>query len=349
MNKTLKTILTVTIILSAASALVILPLLLNYIPENEASLAGNTGGNLYNGGLFCEADGKVYFANSYDYGSLYSMNADETGIQKLLSSNAYSINAGGRFLYYCQGSDASGSGLGYLRSADGLYRCRTNGNSATLLEGSTIITASLCGNDLYYLKRDPGKEVTFLSPDPNSLFKMGIDENEETRVLDYTADPSSIDNGKIYFTGSGTDHYLRELDAATGNVADLLQINVYHPVYDGGFLYYMDTEQDYRLCRYSLSGNQTEILTTDRVDTYNIKDGIIFYQKNSSDDPALIRMNSDGSNPEIVAAGNYTKINMTSIYAYYQQFGDTLSTYRTPLFGTPEMSVFTGALEAAKD
>ncbi len=349
MNKTLKRILTLTILISAAAALVILTLFLNHIPENEAALAGNTGGNLYNGGLFCEADGKVYFANSYDYGSLYSMNVDETGIKKLLSSNAYSINTDGRFLYYCQSAAASGSGLGYLRSADGLYRCRANGNSAVLLEGSSVIAASLCGNDLYYLKRDPGKDVTFLSPDPNSLFKMGIDGNEEMRVLDYHADPSSFVNGRIYFTGSGTDHYLRELDVATGAVTDVLQINVYHPVYDDGYLYFMDTEQNYRLCRYSLSGNQTEILTADRVDTYNIKDGIIFYQKNSSDDPALIRMNSDGSNPETVAAGNYTKINMTSIHAYYQEFGDAVTTYRTPLFGTPEMSVFAGALEAVSD
>ncbi len=349
MNKNLKIILILSVIILAGAALTFLYLRSGQIPANDANLAGNTGGNLYNGGLFCEADGTVYFANSYDYGSLYAMNSDETGIKKLLSANVYSVNAGGRFLYYCQGDSENSTGLGYMRSVEGIYRCRTNGKSSVRLENTAVITAALCGNELYYLKRDSGKEVNFLNQDPNSLFKTGLDGSEEIKVLDYTADPSSFYNGQIYFTGSGTDHYLRALDLASGSVTDVLTNNVYHPVYEEGYLYYMDTEQNYRLCRYSLNGNQTEVLTADRVDAYNIRNGVIFYQKNSRDEPALIRMNSDGSNPETVAAGNYTKINMTTQYAYYQEYGDALSTYRTPLYGSAEMSIFSAALEAVDD
>lgn len=349
MNKKIKVTLTLCIFTLIIATLFLLSHILNRIPENDVNLAGNTGGNLYNGGLFCEADGKVYFANSYDGGTLYSMNIDETDLKKLISASVYSINAGGKYLYYCQGPAPNGEGLGYLRSVDGLFRCKTNGNSSVRLKDMSVTTVTLCGNELYFLNLDSTREVDFMNQDPNSLYKMKIDGTEETRVLDYTADPSSFYNGMIYFTGSGTDHYLRQLDVATDNVSTVLQNNVYHPVYDDGYLYYMDTEQNYRLCRYSLTGNQTEILTEDRVDTYNIRNGILFYQKNSADDPALIRMISDGSNPEIVAAGNYTRINMTSQYAYYQEFGDGRSTYRTPLYGAAEMAVFTAALEAADD
>ncbi|MDE7206260.1 MAG: DUF5050 domain-containing protein, partial [Lachnospiraceae bacterium] len=41
------------------------------IPENPPGTIGNTSGNLYNGGLFCESDGYVYFSNPYDSNALY--------------------------------------------------------------------------------------------------------------------------------------------------------------------------------------------------------------------------------------------------------------------------------------
>ena len=39
---------------------------LSVIPENDPTLVGNTAGNLYNGGYFCESGDKVYFSNAYD-------------------------------------------------------------------------------------------------------------------------------------------------------------------------------------------------------------------------------------------------------------------------------------------
>ena len=53
------------VILLMAVSLVISSFM-NRIPSNDISVTGNTGGNLNNGGLFCELDGKIYFANSYD-------------------------------------------------------------------------------------------------------------------------------------------------------------------------------------------------------------------------------------------------------------------------------------------
>ena len=52
---------------------------------NADDLIGNTAGNIYNGGLFCERDGKIYFSNDNDDGSLYVMNAnaDLTSVKKL--------------------------------------------------------------------------------------------------------------------------------------------------------------------------------------------------------------------------------------------------------------------------
>ncbi len=43
-------------------AIFVIVLLGGRIPMNDDYAVGNTPGNLNNGGYFCEADGKVYFA-----------------------------------------------------------------------------------------------------------------------------------------------------------------------------------------------------------------------------------------------------------------------------------------------
>ena len=43
------------------------------IKYNTSYVNGNTAGNLYNAGLFCEKNGTVYFANPDDDYRLYSM------------------------------------------------------------------------------------------------------------------------------------------------------------------------------------------------------------------------------------------------------------------------------------
>lgn len=62
---------------------------------NNDNAVGNTSGNLLNGGLFCEYDGKIYFANPNDYNRLYVMNSDCTDIKKLNEDSVAYINVCG--------------------------------------------------------------------------------------------------------------------------------------------------------------------------------------------------------------------------------------------------------------
>ena len=43
------------------------------VPLNPVGTVGNTAGNLYNEGLFCEYDGTVYFVNTYSNGGIFSL------------------------------------------------------------------------------------------------------------------------------------------------------------------------------------------------------------------------------------------------------------------------------------
>lgn len=308
------------------------------IPENDITITGNTGGNLNNGGLFAEADGRVYFSNSYDYGCLYSMNTDETNLTKLTTSAVNAINVGGNYLYYYLDSAQSGQGFGYVIHSYGIFRSQTDGSNSTCLDRQACVTMQLTGNYLYYQR--------YNNTDYTKFYKIKTDQSEQSLVSDEIINPAACHNGIIYYNGTANDHHLYALDTQTDTSSLVLQGNICYPVYEQNYIYYMDAASNYQLCRYSLLDNSISVLTTDRVDTYNVGNGYIYYQKNSADAPALMRMELDGSNPEIIALGNYSDINLTSQYAYFHAFGSDTPIYRTP-HGYIEVSEFTAAKTAA--
>ena len=109
----------------------------------------------------------------------------------------------------------------------------------------------------------------------------------------------------------------------------------------------MDVENNYRLCRYSLSRNEVEVLTEERTDCFNVGYGYVYYQVNGGE-ACLKCMRDDGSDSWVIAEGNYTAIHMTSQYVYFQMFGETSTWYHSPL-GSQSYSGFDAARQAALD
>ena len=307
---------------------------------NDGYVTGNTAGNLNNGGLYAESNGKVYFSNAYDNGCLYSMNSDETEIKKLSTNQVNSINVGGNFLYYYMDSSGGGTGLGYVVRTYGVYRSKLNGNDSKCLDRNAAVTMQLVGDYIYY-QRYNNKDFT-------KFYKVKTDKTENELVSDMIINPAACYNGVIYFNGTEENHYLYSLDTRTGLISTVFEGNLWYPAYNAGYIYYMDVSSNYRLCRYSLSENTVEILTNDRVDTFNVGDSYIYYQRNSASDPALMRMRLDGSEPEVVASGNYTNINLTSTYAYFNAFGMDVPVYHTPVNGPVNVTTFTAAMDAVE-
>lgn len=308
------------------------------IPENPPGTIGNSAGNLNNSGLFCEYNGKVYFANSFDGGHLYSMGVDESNLEKLNNSNVCNILAGGEFLYYFSLGASGDSGLGSVRVPKSFNRCKLDGSSVTGLTRDTVISAQLVDNHLYLLTGDDATP---------SFDKMKIDKSEQIHLADYIINPACAVNGTIYYNGTQTEHYLHALDTATHVSNVVWEGNIWNPIVEGDYVYYMDVANDYRLCRYSLSQNVVEVLTDDRVDCFNVGKGYIYYQKNGTS-PSLNCMLTDGSNQFVLAEGNYTNINITSAFVYFQEFGNDTTLYHSYL-GSNSVDIFVAAREAAKE
>lgn len=302
------------------------------LASNPVGTIGNSAGNLNNKGLFCEQDGTVYFSNAADNGRLYAMNADETNIRKLSDLHVQNILIGGNYLYFFQLGASGEAGIGNVISVSSFNRSNLKGKDVTALTRDTVITAQLVDNDLYLLTSAPGG---------CRFIKMKTDKSETVTLADYEINPSCAVNGLIYYNGTRSNHYLYALDTATGSSRELWKGNIWEPVAEGDYVYYMDVENDYRLCRYSMSQNIIEVLTNDRVDCFNLGYGYIYYQKNG-DTPQLKCMRTDGTEVMVVAEGNYTNINMTSQYVYFQEFGYESSLYHSPLgsMGFSQFSVF---------
>ncbi len=339
MTTTKRNIIIVCIVVIVLASLFAVAIFSGRIPMNDVSTVGNTAGNLNNGGLFCESDGRVYFSNAYDNNALYSMNADETDMVKLNSNSVASINAGGDYLYYYMESGTNGKGLGFMGRTAGIYRSEKDGGHVACLDRTYAVTMQLCGSYLYYQDYN-NKTGTVLS-------KIKIDKSEKTEVADYVINPASYMNGLIYFNGTQNDHALYTLNTATDAITSVWAGNIWNPVYLNGFVYYMDVLNDYRLCRYNMAENVIEVLTNDRVDFFNIYADYIYYQKSSKTDPALKRMYTDGSSPEVVASGVYENINITSQYVYFNQYGASVPVYKTATFGNINVTTFDAAANAA--
>lgn len=344
-NNQRATLVTIFFFLSIILSLVLYALFHGRIKQNPPGTVGNTAGNLNNTGLFCEHNGTVYFANAYDNGTLYSMNADETNVRKLSNAQVQYINAGGDYLYYYQSDTAREKDLGSITRSLGLYRFDTKGKKAACLKRNPCMYVTLVDNTLYYLY--------FGNKDGATLYQIDTDKKNEQETIDELVNPVCVQNGVIYYNGTADDHYLYSYDTATSASSLIWEGNLWNPVIWDDYVYYMDVSNNYRLCRRLLTSPgesaDIEILTTDRIDMFNLSGDYIYYQKSSQTEPALKRMRIDGSENEIIAEGVYQNINITSYYVYFNEYGAPYPIYKTPVGGAPNVTEFTAARDAVTE
>lgn len=327
MRTKIRNTLIVLLILIVLAVLAVVFYLNQRIPENPPGTVGNTAGNINNNGLFCEYNGTVYFSNVYDGGSLYAMDLDESNVRKLNDMKVRNILAGGNYLYYFQTGSANPieSGFGQLPGRHTLERCKLDGSDSYAITTDVVVTGQLVDSYLYLLTT---------SNSGTSFYKMKIDNTDKTELADYNINPACAQNGVIYYSGTQTNHYLYALNTATDNSSEFWRGNLWYPAIDGDYIYYLDVAGGYRLCRYSISQDNIEVLTEDRVDCYNMAGGYIYYQKNSTTEPQLKCMRTDGSDVRVIADGNYTNINVTSWCVYFQAFDNNNIMYHAPLGGS---------------
>ncbi len=295
---------------------------------NAETATGNTAGNLNNGGLFSEYNGKIYFSNPYDDGHLYVMDSDCSNARLLNSDTAGSINVCGNYIYYVKNNYSRNSIVSNDRvRMYGVYRTDLKGNNSDSLYETLSGISSLYGNYLYYQH--------YSDTEPLSFYRTKIDGSEETKLSDIPINPASIYNGKIYFSNPNNDNYIAAYNTDTGAITTVYEANSYMVDAADNYIYYIDLSKNYSLVRLNLSNNTVELLfepDDGKVIRYNRYGSKIFFIVEGQD-AGLYRMNINGTQIESIAAGNISSVSCTSQYTFFQYYNNETSLYRIPTNG----------------
>lgn len=331
MNK--KAILFFIVVALFAGGLITATILERRIDMDDSDV-GNTAGNLQNGGLFFEMDGKVYFSNSADSNCLYSMNVDESKPKRLTSMGVKYINGAGNHLYfYMDSTKKSGNvtGLGAASNQYGIYRCELTGKNQTCLLRDFCGELQLCGKYIYYQSK----------PDGGTLNKIRVDKKDKTLVANEMISPVCYQDGIIYYSGVTNDHAIHAMGVNGRNVNTVVQAGFcFFPVVANGYVYYLNGDSNYSLWRTSLYTGQQELLVSDRMDSFTTDGQYIYYAHTNGDASSLRRCDMDGNNIYILYNGVVNSLNLTSRYLYFKVFGNDEVTMHMPLDGSSAPTAF---------
>jgi len=302
---------------------------------NEENVIGNSAGNLYNGGLFCEQGGKIYFSNDNDDGSLYVMNSDSSNIKKIHNDKVAYINADDNYLYYLRANNTKENNPGtiFIFNNTGVYRLNHNGSQIKLICSNPCGLVALGGNNLY-LQR-------YTVEDGLKLYSYRIDGSMEALIQEDAILPAAIVNNKLYYSGVTEDHNIKIMDLSDNSISTLSEGNYAQPVVNGAYIYYLSQSDNYTIGRMNLDGTNQETVVSERCFTYNITNNgqYLYYQVDDGKNNGICRMNLETMKSETILEGNYKQIHVTDNYVFFKDYENT-STFIISTDGVGKLSTF---------
>ncbi len=308
---------------------------------NADDVLGNTAGNLYNGGTYCEYGDLIYYHNFNDDGALYQMNAaDCSNSKKLYDDYVCYINADSNYIYYSRYNNkrADGSGSIFTFYNNGIFRINKKGSpNIKLLYNDPSGIMLLFGNYVYYQH--------YNTTDGLKFYKVKIDAKEEALLLDEAILPASVNGSLLYYSGVASDHYLKTFNTQTNAVLTLSTESTYLPIAENDYIYYISLS-DYSICRITYDGNTVETVVPDACSTYNITlDGTkLIYQVDRGNSNRIAILDLSTMESTTILEGDYNEINVTSNFVFFKSF-DSLTHYAYTL-STGVLNTFHPTVEA---
>ncbi len=290
---------------------------------NEESDNGNSAGNLYNKGIFCQYEDKIYFSNPKDDGTLYSMDTDLSSYKKLSKDKVNYINVSGHYIIYNRINNlkehAAGSALVFKNV--GVYRIDLNGNHIKRFDDTPADTVHQFGNDIYYLHYDKKKAY--------SLYSVRLNGDEQKEILTECISPAMVTEEYLYYTGVINDHNIHRLSRDNLHEELVKEGNYSQVVLQGDSIYAIDNEKNHTIVQMALDGTGEHTLVNDRVATYNLSnDGkYLFYQVDAGDHNGVCYLNLSTGEQTLIQSGDYQNLCITEDYLFFNQFKSTSMYY----------------------
>lgn len=287
---------------------------------NEGYVNGNTAGNLYNGGMFCEHNGTIFFANPKDGNKLYSMDSNGENLKKLSNDVANYINADDNYVYFVRnnvGESLDFEFFSFYRNA--LCRMTHDGSNVKILDTDPCNYVTLIGNYLYYLHYD--------SEDASTLYKIKIDGTDRQQVRKEAFFTCCAQGQYFYYNGNNTSGSIFRFDTANDSASVIYEGNCYKPTVDatGTDIYFIDGNQNTALVHTNTNFDETTVVTADQIDSYNVYGDYIFYQKYDGENSGLCMIKKDGSEYRMIKKGDFKQIHVTEQLVFFTDYhsGDT--------------------------
>lgn len=312
----MKKVITIIVLVLVIAGAITLSVLSKRVNWNDENAPGNTSGNLLNGGEFCEYDGKIYFSNYLDEGTLYVMNDDLSDAEKIKDDIVTDLNVCGDYIVYSRRNNRrSNVGSIFIFDNMGAYRINKSGGRLVQLFDDYTGMVHQYGNYVYY-QHYAKKEIL-------TLYRVKLDNTEEKQLSKEAIMPTAIVNGTLYYCGVENDHNIHAMNLSNGSEETIFEGNCANCIECNGYIYFMDLEHNNGISRIRTDGSDYEVLVPYMVSTYNIStDGsVLYFQTDGADvDHYLGSLTLKSGREKVIRTGDHNSINVTEHYIFFKDF-----------------------------
>lgn len=313
-----KTIIIWLCLLLIIIAAIVISRVMNSTRTSAPDTPGNTAGNLYNTGLFCENDGIIYFSNPNDDGALYSMSANITDFEKITDDKALYINVDENYIFYSRMNNLKEKPKTSIFSfyLNGLYRINKSGSNLKMLHNDPIGSLLLYDNNLYY--------QYYKENEPLSIHSMYIDGSDDYALINDDCIAVSARNDRIYYTGVRKNHDINYISTVSASAGIAVEESSYMPIAAPDGIYYISTADGYRIYRVSYDGTEKKLIADCQCSTYNLSpDGrYVYYQRDNSEENGIYAYDTVSGTTSLIYPGDYKWIHTAGNYMFFYGFSD---------------------------
>lgn len=287
------------------------------IPNTEGAV-GNSACNIYNGGLFCADDERIYFSNLKDGGSLYSMSKDLSDFEYMQEDTAGYINNTSNYIVYSRLNYTRNDSVKHVLqfSYSGIYRVTKKGShSIGGIYSYDVGSVGLIGNEVYYQKHEKDGNM--------NLYRAGLDGKNDELLLEEKVVPGTLTSSKIYYAGAEDDHYIYSFDPDSRQKVVIYKGNCYQPALIGSNIYFISLSKNYNIAKIDEFGQNPTILVDEKCDFYNVTpdEQYIVYQVDDGKNNRLEMMNLSTLEKTVIKKGDYNSINIIGDRVFFREFG----------------------------
>lgn len=251
-------------------------------PEPENALSGtpaNTSKVVYNCGNCAIQGEKIYYTNSYDNGTLYSMNTDGSDNRKLNNDWTPWFYVSGDRIYYQNGIDGMK-----------IYVMNTDGSGRQKLNDDDSGNINIIGDRIYYSNTDDGF----------TLYSMNLDGSDRKKLNGDIPLYMNVVGDRIYYSGelSGSKGIYSVKTDGTDRIK-LTDDNPYLMTAAEGWIYYNNEDDGSKLYAIRTDGSSRHKLNDDYALSINVVDDRIYYK--NGNEGKIYSINMDGGDRKLLS------------------------------------------------